>query len=353
MAFQRDNHYVPCLYLKRFALSNGRLWTYRILVAHSRVPFWKTAAIKGIAFHSHLYTRTVMGVESDDIEKWLNAEFESPAEEALSRATGNMRLSPNDWRNLIRFVAAQDVRTPARLQEDCRRWDKDLQSTLDDTLKDSVHQLELAKKSGKVLLTSKTTNSEYIPIRISTNREPGQKFGELKAEVIAGRGLWFFGMRHLLTKTIDVLLNQRWTILMAPDDLTWFTSDDPVVRVNYYGEGQYDFRGGWGKEGTEIFIALDSRHLLYTQVGCRPPERGSIVARSQAQTIRRLIAEHAHRFIFAASRHSEIVNWHPRTENAVLLRQEQERWQNWHEQQTAAERQLLRHTDATGEIDEA
>src|SRR5207302_4449687 len=35
MAFQRDNHYVSCLYLKRFAASPGRVWTYRTLVAHS------------------------------------------------------------------------------------------------------------------------------------------------------------------------------------------------------------------------------------------------------------------------------------------------------------------------------
>jgi hypothetical protein len=35
MAFQRDNHYVSCLYLKRFGASPGRVWTYRTLVAHS------------------------------------------------------------------------------------------------------------------------------------------------------------------------------------------------------------------------------------------------------------------------------------------------------------------------------
>jgi hypothetical protein len=64
MAFQRDNHYVPCLYLKRFAASPGRVLTYRILVAHSRVPLWKSAAIKGIAYHAHLYTRIAAGTET-------------------------------------------------------------------------------------------------------------------------------------------------------------------------------------------------------------------------------------------------------------------------------------------------
>jgi hypothetical protein len=150
-----------------------------------------------------------------------------------------------------------------------------------------------------------------------------------------------------------VLLNQRWTILMAPEDLTWFTSDDPVVRVNYYGDGKYDFRGGWGKHGTEIFIALDSRHLLYAKIGHNPPERGSVVPRAQANTMRRLIAEHAHRLIFAPSLEgqSQIASWHPRTVDPDLLQNEREQWRKWHEQQTAAERQLL-HTDTAGEMEE-
>jgi Protein of unknown function (DUF4238) len=94
MAFQRDNHYVARLYLKRFAVSPGAVWTYRILVAHSRVPVWKEKAIKGVAYQRHLYTRMALGVESDEIQKWLNAEFETPAEDALRKATADMRLSP-------------------------------------------------------------------------------------------------------------------------------------------------------------------------------------------------------------------------------------------------------------------
>ena len=66
----------------------------------------------------------VAGRESDDIEKWLNREFETPAEEALRKVTSDRRLTPDDWKRLIRFLAAQDVRTPAHLIEDLQRWDK-------------------------------------------------------------------------------------------------------------------------------------------------------------------------------------------------------------------------------------
>jgi hypothetical protein len=342
MAFQRDSHYVPRLYLKRFASSPGQVSTYRILVAHSRVPLWKPTPIKGIAYHAHLYTRIAAGDESDEIEKWLNAEFESPAEEALTRATGDMRLSPSDWRNLIRFVAAQDVRTPARLTEHLQRWRETVPKMLDDTLQDAVRRLESAKRSGQSLKTEKFPNSEYIPLRVTTEIQSGQEFGKVKGEIIVGRGLWLFSMRQALTTTLNVLHNHRWSILVPPDDLSWFTSDDPVVRLNYRDNGQYDFKGGWGSRGTEIFLPLDSRHLLYTRVGERPVPRGSIVARSQAEMIRRFIAMHAHRFIFAALPDAEVPKLRPRTVDRAVLRDEQEQWRRWHEHQTNAEEELIR-----------
>lgn len=80
--------------------------------------------------------------------------------------------------------------------------------------------------------------------------------GQLKAEMIVGRGLWFSGMRHLLTHTVKHLERHKWTILRPPEDLSWFTSDDPVIRLNYYDAGRYDFNGGWGNKGTEIILPL-------------------------------------------------------------------------------------------------
>jgi hypothetical protein len=256
------------------------------------------------------------------------------------KATSDMRLSPSDWRNIIRFVAAQDVRTPARLAEHLQRWNKTVPKMLDDTLRDAVRQLELAKRSGQPINMAKIDNSDYIPLRVTTEIEPGQAFGKVKSEIIVGRGLWFFSMRLALTNTVTVLHNHRWSILVPPDGLTWFTSDDPVIRLNYYTPGRYDFKGGWGNPGTEIFVPLDPHHLLYTKVGERPERRGAVVPRAQAEMIRRFIAEHASRFIFAASPDPEVPTLRPRTIDAALLRDEQEQWRRWHESQTIAEGKL-------------
>jgi hypothetical protein len=127
-----------------------------------------------------------------------------------------------------------------------------------------------------------------------------------------------------------------------PDDMTWFTTDDPVIRLNYYQRGKYDFKGGWGSPGTEIFLPLDPRHLLYTKVGERPPRRGSVVPRAVALMIRRFIAEHAHRFLLSESSEPEVTRLRPRIVDASLLSRESAQWRSWHEEQAQAEQELIR-----------
>lgn len=130
LEFHRDNHYVACLYLKHFQADPGHVFSYRTLVAHPRVRVWKRDSIKGVAYHKHLYTRIISGVESDEIETWLDREFEAPAEEALRKATAGLQLAKFDWYNLVRFLAAQDVRTPALLMENLSRWNEMVPATL-------------------------------------------------------------------------------------------------------------------------------------------------------------------------------------------------------------------------------
>jgi hypothetical protein len=116
-----------------------------------------------------IYTReSLSGIQTDEIEKWLNVEFETPAEDALKKATADTRLSPTDWHNLVRFLAAQDVRTPARLSENLQHWNEIVPAMLDNTLQEAVRKLEPAKQSGEAINVSKTDYSAYIPLRITT-----------------------------------------------------------------------------------------------------------------------------------------------------------------------------------------
>jgi hypothetical protein len=338
--FHRDNHYVPCEYLKHWATPAKKVWAYRILVAHNKQHLWKASSLRGVAYHSHLYTRITAGVESDEIEKWLDREYETPVEDVLQKVTTDSRLTPSDWKVLVRFLAAQDVRTPARLVENLHRWDKSLPEWFQKTLQESIKKFELMKAGGEEIPPPASPLAEYFPLSVKTETQPGQEFGTIRAETVIGRGLWLFGIKHLLSKTVEVLERHRWTIISPPNGLEWFTSDDPVVRLNYHGPEKYDFGGGWGSKGTDIFMPLSPKHLLFTQVGERPPNRGTYFNHEQAGIIRRCIAEHAHRIIFASEPDEQIANLRPRTVSTDLVKNENEQWSKWHEEQTTAEKKL-------------
>src|SRR5437773_4217727 len=117
-----------------------------------------------------------------------------------------------------------------------------LPGMLDETLQDSVRRFDLAKKSGQVIKPTTVAHSDYIPLRITTQTQPGQEFGKVKGEMVAGRGLWFLSMRHLLTKTAKVLHNHRWSILTPPADLPGFTPMVPVSRWNNSGNAGLTFK---------------------------------------------------------------------------------------------------------------
>jgi hypothetical protein len=161
--------------------------------------------------------------------------------------------------------------------------------------------------------------------------------------MVVGRGVWLFAMRSILAGAgAQALHNHRWSILAPHDGLEWCTSDDPVILLNYYGAGRYDFGGGTGSNGTEIFLPLSPRHMLYTRIGKRPPPRGGKFSQEDTKKLRRIIAEHAYGMILVRSPDEEIPSIRPRVENEEQFRNEQLSWQSWHEEQNAAEQQLAK-----------
>lgn len=336
----KRNHYVPRSYLKRWTDPAGKLWVYRVLVSHANFPLWTAKSVGGIAYHEHLYTRIAAGEESDEFERWLDREFETPAQDALYRATTGARLTAAHWRVLVRFLAAQDLRTPARFLDSVQRWEQTLPSLLQETLEQSVRRFEELSESEIAAMPIKPPEWSDSPFRTRVESDPSGSGGILRLEATIGRKLWLYETRMLLTGLVDRLSDHRWTILTAPDDLPWPTTDDPVIRLNYHSADRYDFVGGWGSKGTEIFMPLGPRHLLFTQVGERPRPRGSVPERHVALGLRQLIVKHAHRFVFASHPDPSVEEIRPRLISANQLEQEAAEWANWHDKQTAAERKI-------------
>lgn len=160
--FGRDNHYTPCVYLRGFTGPGKRIFAYRTLVSRPEVPLWKESSTRGVGYLSHLYTRIAAGCETDEIESWLKREFEDPAAEPLEKATSGGRLTSKDWTCLVRFLAAQMVRTPAYFVENLPRWRADLPDLLNSTLQESVQRLETARKLGKTVAPPEGRYSDYL-----------------------------------------------------------------------------------------------------------------------------------------------------------------------------------------------
>jgi len=339
--FHRDNHFVPRMYLKPWEVPGGKVWAYKVLAPHENVPLWKRVSTKAVGWHSHLYTQVVAGRETDDVERWFDHEFESPAEEALHKATSDKRLTPDDWKRLIRFAAAQDVRTPAWFTQQMKRLEENLAEQMKQTMEDSIRRYEEAKRTGQPVAQAPqlpAAEREGLPLRTTVRKSPSGG-GEIGAEIVIGRQFWLWSIKRALTGTMKVLHQHRWTILKPPKGTVWFTSDNPVVRLNYTPT-KYDFNGGWNSPGTQIFMPLGPEHLLYTQVGHRPPQRGERMSEDHARFLRRITAEHAWRTIFAREQDGEVASLRPRVVDPEAVKFERQQWETWHEQQVAAEKDI-------------
>jgi hypothetical protein len=340
--FHRDNHYVPRLYLKPWASPDGRVWTYRVLAEHDNVPVWKPFSSRAVANHAHLYTQIAAGEETDQVEKWFDREYESPAEEPIRKATSDKRLTSEDWKHLIRFLALQVVRTPAWFTQRMKALDETAPQLMKETMERSIQRIQEANKTGKAIEPLKLPAAERkgLPLRVSVKRSPSGG-GEISAEMLRGRQYWLWAIKRALTFPAKVLHKHHWTIMKPSKGYKWITSDNPVIQVNYNNLSDYNFGGGWNSPGTCILLPLGPEHLLYTQIGQRMPQRGERMTKDNTELVRRLTAERAWRMIFAAEEDQQVSSLRPRIVNPAEVQYERQQWANWHEQQTEAEKEML------------
>lgn len=336
MEVKHRNHYVPQLYLKRWA-TNGRIPTYRLLVPHASCALWRSQSAKGLAFHQHLYTETIGGASADEFERWLDAEFEAPAEASIARATSGARLSTDDWRVLVRFAFAQDIRTPARMRAFLARQSEEMPKLLDDVVQNAVEKM---KDDGYHLSSAEATtshaNKKDFPLKVLVESGENAEGNQLRVETVVGRKMWIWSLRHFLTQTIAQVPMTGWSIRRAAPGHTWPTSDNPLIRLNFYGPGNYNFEGGWKVPRGDLILPLGPTHLLHSCIGQRSVMRDKPLDVATTRLIRRLIIEHADRFVFAHSE-EDIHDVRSRTVSSEIFREEREAWSRWHEEQSLAE----------------
>ena len=327
----RDSHYVPEATLKRWSLNGTHVFAYRLLVPVEKVPEWQSRGIRRLARQRDLYTTFSGGQELDDFEEWLNVEFENRGLEAINRLISGSQLTQDDWRSMIMFVAAQDLRTPVCYIEMMDRWRQTLPDLLSRTMRESTRELDEAREQGIVLTAPPVENefSDLIKITIEPSDDPASNKAILRSELSVGRGLWIAALHHLLSKVAKTLCNHRWSVVEPADGFEWPLTDHPVLRLNYYEPGRYDFKGGWGNPGTEIMMPVSPKHLLYVRVGQKAPNRLRFEP-GLTEMIKRFLVERAHRWVFATRPQDWVAKVRPRTVDLKLFEEDKEAWKDFH-----------------------
>lgn len=334
-SIKKDNHYVPQAYLRQW-VRDGKILTYRLLVPHQKCEVWKRHSPKSIAKHQNLYTYYSGSVESDEIETWLDHDFEGPAATSIAKVVNESRLTSHDWRNLFRFALAQSVRTPAGLHSFMKRQNDNLESVLTTTMVHSLARIEQAQNAGIELEQPSLDDTDRkLPLKLHRVKNDRGEDG-LEARVLNGRKLWIWHLERVLKHSIHSLPAYRWTILHAPPGITWPTTDNPFTNLAISVNGKISLGGGWGVLGSQLFLPLSPKHLLYTRVGTRPPQRGTQLSIDEAKFFRAVILSGASRYVFALDT-EEIEHIRPRTVSREQFNAEVTAWANWHETQSKEE----------------
>lgn len=334
------NHFVPECYLKRWEGFDSKICVYKSLVSHANTPLWRKRNTSAIAYQKHLYTQVISGSESDELEKWLDKEYESPANEVIEKVIFEKRLTANDWSILIKFLAAQDVRTPSRLIEHLKRNKEVYSEVLQGVLNDVKEKIDKKELSDIKRHNCSETNSNLLPLKVTTEFESGQETGILKVESYVGRSSWIYSIKHVLENTAKLLHNHKWTIVKPAKDYSWFTSDNPVIKLNYLNQNEYDLKGGWGKEKGNIIFPIGPDHAMFVQIGDKAIPKNSRLSIKQTLEFRKFMAENAHRMIFANFFDEGIPALRVRIVNDEWVKREKLEFQNWHEKNSKMEQEF-------------
>jgi hypothetical protein len=209
-------------------------------------------------------------------------------------------------------------------------------------LEHSIEEFKAAIQEGRTPRKSEQAIEPGFPLRVIIKPSGEEGMAEVRAEVVAVRSLWLWGQRHSLKGIAERLHEHQWTILVAPDGVAWSATDNPVIRLNFRNDRKYDFKGGWGSQGTEIFMPLDPKHMVYTRIGHKRLMPGTVIESRLAEMVSKIVREHAFRHIFSPVEDPAILRLRPRYINLEMYRNEKAEWAKWAEEQANAELDLSR-----------
>ncbi len=343
-----DNHFVPQAALRKWTDDWGQIQAFRTIVSHTDVPLWESKSTRGIAFRRDLYTQTIDGIESDQLERWLSQEFEQPAFRVIDKLESGAQLDDLDWRSLAAYFACQDVRTPTSFADSMERWNREIPDLINEVLDESINEISRGVRERPVGRNRSDATGFGNSFRVVVDRgeKANNRLGSIGIEAILGRSMWIDQITHLLTHTIEALYEHKWSILIPCGPIEWITSDCPAMKLNFNSPVEHDFKGGWGSKGTDLIIPLSPKLLLHTQIGTSKPDFIQLNRRG-TDLMQMLLAERADRWIFSRQRIKRIQRLRSRVIDAALIKSDQTFWDEWPSKNLDLEQDLALATPGT------
>ncbi len=331
----RRNHYIPQFYLKNWSLDGNTIYTYSLLVPNSKVPYWTQQSIKNTAVWNNFYTRIEGEKEVDDFEHWFDREFEAPSKPVFDKLLSGQSISQEESIILSHFVFAQYLRTPAaylRLSEHSAQiFPKKTEKIIS-----KLNKKAWRKRSTYSPQVENSDNNNLFPMKVNVNKV--NRTVEIKT--IVGRSLYLHNLKRLLTSSLKKVEYYNWQVLHASEDVSFPTSDNPVICMNYRSKCEYDFNGAWGRKKCSIFMPLSPQLILFTQVGERGLHNNLYLSSESSQLFRRMIIQHAHRYVYAERPQKGMLKLNARVVSRDLYEREKQDIAGWHTEQIKAEQKF-------------
>lgn len=195
---------------------------------------------------------------------------------------------------------------------------------------------ELQRRVSNQSAARKSAEDVLFPLKILLDRE--KSIVEMKT--VVGKGFYLHDLKHLLTSTVKVSERLNWQVIHAADGISFPTSDDPVICLDYNSERDYDFSGGWGKKHSNILIPISPKLLLFSEVGAKRKISGLDYSPAYSKLFREMIIRHAHRYVYADRPQKGMLALNARIVNRDIYEYEQQSIAEWHRENVEAERNL-------------
>lgn len=331
MPITHKNHYVPQFYLRNWSQDGKKIWVYSLLVPHSKIPYWQEKSIDYTACWNDFYTIFNGEQETDDFEKWFNKEFETPTKPIINKLIQGKAISKQEQITLTHYIMAQDVRVPARMNLFLETAKTSFSTCLDSLSFENISKEDLIKYK------SHNKDNKELPIKVSLDKNKG----EVEVSAFVGKSVYLSGVKHLLTSTIKKVEHHKWQVIHSAEGVSFPTTDNPVILLNYNSKYDYNFKGGWGNKNGNIIFPISPKCLLFTEIGSKNKTSNLDYSREWSEFFRKIIIEHAHRFVYADSKQKGMLSINPRRVNEKLYKEEQSTMNGWHEYNLQAEQEMI------------